>query len=332
MTLTAEDVVNGFIGQTAKTLKLTVINVNSDPTEGSKNDKKGGNCIEFIDNCLKFFPEIQKNINKEADTRQSRADKVLAEKFHVPFLFSPSSFKMLRNPIDFGGDHTSEALYTQLGMYATHQLIPVWSNTNLCPLFASKRMFDFTQVKQPKVLIPEEGFGAREIEYSIERGVCNSVGVKSADSCRYIASHKIEGGKQNVVMICGDHSFLGGQSTIFKRLFESIEAIRKHQHGNKFNGISLSDVSVHSTDDDDSDVSKRVINANSIAIARLLGGSIITHDYLMILRDIYGVKKLMSFDVSSKEERSAISIDVVIRDFAIVKKYALMSRALKTIR
>jgi hypothetical protein len=322
--MNAEQIVQNCIGQPCKNIRLSMVNINSLPTEGS-NEKSQPMCSQFVDQASKFFPSIVKNFAEEKSKKgENHLD--VAERFFVPFWLSPSSVKMRQHPLDFGGDHTSEKLYKSLGMYGTHQMFPVWNNTNLCPALASKKKFDSVGIAAPKLLIPEEGYGAKEVEFCVERGICNTVGVTTSDYCRWVASYKAAGNKYNVALICGDIDFVGGSGAIFKRMFSHIEMLKENQENKRFNGITLPDVSINfSSEENDA-------KANGVAVSRLLGGSILLHDYLCVLRDVFGVKKLVEFDVASKEGIKSVSITSVIDDYAKVKKYLTLAKALKLIR
>jgi len=322
--MTAEKYVSNVFGTSCKNLKLNLINVNSNPTEG--NTEKGQNVVTFIENMAAFFPNIVKNYNDDMKQHKPEEKMEVAERFFVPFWFSPTSSKNRQHPIDFGGDHNSESLYKDIDTLATHQMFAIlWNNTHLCAALASKKKYDSLGTVSPKLLIPEEGYSSKEVEYAIERGVCNTVGLQTTESCRWIGIHQAADKKYNATMICGDNTFLSGSCQIFKTLFDHIDIIKTRQN-NKFNGIKLADVSINSTNIDDK------VKQSSLVIARLLGGSIFLHDYLCVLRDIFNVKKLVEIDTTIKNEQKVVSIDIVINDFAKVKKYVSIAKALKTIR
>jgi hypothetical protein len=323
--MNAEQIVQNCIGQPCKNIRVSMVNINSLPMEGNS-EKSQPSCKHFVDYSSKLFPSIVKNFADECSKKKNEAKLDVAERFFVPFWFSPSSVKMRQHPLDFGGDHTSEVLYKNLGMYGTHQMFPIWNNVNLCPALASKKKFDSVGVNNAKLLIPEEGYGAKEVEYCVERGICNKVGATTTDYCRWVATYKSNNGKYNVSLLCGDMDFIGGSGAIFKSLFSHVDILKQAQENKRFNGITLPDVSVNHVVENDA------TKSSGIAAARLLGGAVMMHDYLCVLRDIFGVKKLVEFDVANKDEIKSVSISTVIDDYAKVKKYYVLNTALKLIR
>lgn len=314
---TAEQVMLDTIGDKAGNISINMINVNSSSLQGT--DDTNISCIKFINACDNYHTELMK-VYRE-DSKKGKQD---FDKYFVPMWFSPSSFKSLTHPIAFGGNVTVEKSAKELNLYASHQILPVWDNSNICSVLASKICFDSMGVDAPTTFGPlDEGYGTKETEYCKNRGLFLENGVKSKDSIRFIASYKTSSNKSVISLICGSHNFLRGSSDIFKSLKEYSDFLKVNQENKKRQGIDLADVSI----------SKKTDGENySIAFSRLIGGAIYTHDYLCILKNIYGVKSIMSIDNTLKIKTKKIKIDEVITDLAQVKKYYALNKALNFIK
>ncbi len=323
--MTSEEILKSFFGKTVKDLRVSMINVNEHFNEGVE-DCSMPSTTKFLDLCVKFYPTLLKNYRE--DTAKVKGDaNIIADRIFMPCWFSPSSSKKKQHPKDFEGDHESDKLCKEFGLYATHQIFAMLDNPTLCAALASKLKFDSLGIKSPELIVSEDGFTAKEVGYVIERGACNAVGVKTADACRYVAMYQC-GNKAGVSLICGSPSFLSGSIDIFKSVFSHVDILKSIQKNKKRNGIDLEEVSIGFVAKEKTDQTK----ASSVAIARLLGGAIYTHDHLCVLKNIYGVKKLISIDKSSRTEMSKVDIDKVIEEYARIKKYYYSAKALNAIK
>lgn len=327
--MSSEDTIKALFGDVAKNINIGMINVNSYPSEGT-NDTRFPNCSAFLKASADYVPRLLENFNDEKEKFKETDPLVIADKIFTPIWFSPSSMKSRTHPIPFDGDHRTEKKVASIGTYSSKQVFVNYENTGLCAALASKVKYSSKEGSKPELLVLEDsGYGAKEVDYCYERGICNTVGIKTSDYCRYLTKYKNSDGKTVVSLICGDYDFVSGPVSIFKNIFTHVETIKAHQRNKKRNGLDLADKSIsfgvkkNETGDP--------IDTASVALSRLIGGSIITHDYLCVLRDIFKVKKLMAFDTEGANKVVPINIQSVIDDYSRIKKYYAMVNALKMI-
>jgi hypothetical protein len=107
-----------------------------------------------------------------------------------------------------------------------------------------------------------------------------------------------------------------------------VHILREEVKGDQYKGINLSNVNIgQMLDKDASDADKA-----TVSFARLIGGSILVHNLLMVMRNIYGVKNILQFDVSKTDEVLITNIKDVIDDYARVAEYFVMADTLGAIK
>jgi hypothetical protein len=325
MSQSSEEVICGFLGKSVNDLRISMINVNTDVhygvEEGSMSSTK-----KFLQQVAEFHPNLMKSYRDEVKALPN-AKKAIADKIFMPLWFDISASKKKSHPKDFDGHFSSGKECSALGLYATHQVFPVFDNATCCAALGSKLKYTSIQSGHPELLISEDGFSSEEASRVIDRGGCHTVGIKTNEYCRYLTTYQCDDKKTGVSLICGTHSFLGGSIDIFRELFTNIDILKSHQKNKKRNGIDIEEVAVFSSEKN-LDTQGKI---KSVAIARILGGAIYVHDHLCMLKSVYNVKKLISIDSSNDQEHQTVSIDSVINDFARIKKYYVMAKALNAI-
>jgi hypothetical protein len=323
--MNADEIIKGLFGDSISNISINMININSSSKEGT-NDGKFPSCNDFIKACNEYHLSLLTKLNSEKEKSKETDPLEFADKLFTPIWLSPSSMKSRTHPLDFDGNHVTEKATQKIGTYSTKQVVVNYDASDICAALASKIKFYSEEGKKPELLVPEEGYTVKQVDRSIERGMCNSVGLKTTDFIRYITRYKRGDGKTVVSLICGDYQFLSGSLDIFKRMFTLVDVIKSSQRNKKRNGVDLSDknISIAAKEDD-------VYDAASVSFARLMGGAIFLHDHLCVLRDIYGVKKLLAFDTSSEKKSNPIPIQTVIDDYSRIKKYYTLLNSLKMI-
>lgn len=322
--MNADEIMTDLTGCTVNDLKISLININSSPDEGVETTGMP-TCLAFMEACWNYYPSLIKSYKLEID--KNKQENVATNKIFVPPWISPSSNKHNKNPIDFHGHHDSEQALYKLGAYATHQMLPIYTNTNMVAALASKKKYASIESTEPELLVPESGYTLNEVQYCIQRGMCNEIGLKSSDYCRYIAKYKYDDFKTGVVFICGDYDFLTGSSNIFNRLFSYVDILKKQESKYKTKTNIKFEDEILINQKEENNAKHRA----SISFARLIGGSILVHDLLVILRDIYKVKKIVTFDISNESKFFTISIQSLINDYQRIKQYYALNKALKFI-
>lgn len=322
MSTIAETNIKNFIGDqniSYKNIKLTMFNVNI-VNNSDEPPKKSPKCQQFIDNCVDYYPKIMEKYKKSKDD---------ISKFLVPFWFSPSSQKMLSHPKSFDGDHTSEEVTLSLGCYSTEQIFAIhWDNSHLCAVLGNKNKYSSKELDKNVPLV-EDGYTITEVENCINRGIMNTSSVNENEYCRYVIPYLTQNKKTlGLTMICGDHNFLSGASDILLKIKKSVDVLYNADKGEqpqRRKGVSLNDVQISKKPESTSDYHSQII-------ARLLGSSILIHDHLTVLKAVHGVKKVLTFDASGKNKISNTDIDMLISEYARIKKYWSVCKQLNFIK
>jgi len=325
MSSTPEELVRNVCGAPVRDLRISMINVNSNINEGVE-ESSMSSTQKFLEQCEQFHPTLLKNYREDQNLNKDAL--AFADKVFMPLWFSPSSSNKKTHPKDFEGDHRSDKLCKEMGLFATHQTFATFDNATFCAALGSKRKYDSLGTKQPELMVEEEGFTAKEASYAVERGACTTVGIKTGDSLRYIVPYKCSGGKIGVSLICGSHDFLSGSLDMLKNLNTHFNIMKAQQQNKNRNGVDIVEASIGFVGKEKKDQLKM----SSVLAARLLGGSVYTYDHLCILRDIYGAKKCCAYDRSAKKEMSFVDIDQLIAEYGAMKRYYVFCRMTNSIK
>jgi len=319
----SEKILKHKIGATTKEMTLTMINVNHDPIPFNDIEDIEIDSIDYLDKSINLFHEIRNEIEKTGNSKKN-VDDIL-----VPFWFSPNgSSKLFGSRKPFKGNTRTQELYDSMNIYSSRQLFARWLSSDICAALDSKIRYDSLGIDDPEPLIGG-GYENSHVEYCKKRGICIEVGRKSNEICRYMTSYKMENGKNNIIFICGDKDFIGGSVDIFNKINIYSKSIQSYQKNDIRKGINLEPVSINNAvlfSDNDIDAFKKNM---TLSIVRLLSGACILHDYLCLIRDYYGVNKLINTSVNS--EYTGIDINEIIEDYSKVKKYSVTARALSAI-
>jgi len=155
-----------------------------------------------------------------------------------------------------------------------------------------------------------------------------SVGEKAVDHVKYIAVYNKSNNKLGTSLICGDKDFLFGYVNISRRIEAHINELRKMNTIDQYKGVHLSPISLSGVPTDDNE--ERDIH--SICLSRLIAGSILVSDHLKILKTIYGVKKVLKYDLTYSRDPHPVDIDEVINEYNPIKKYLVMAKTLNSIQ
>ena len=156
--------------------------------------------------------------------------------------------------------------------------------------------------------------------------MANNVGDKSNDILRYVSLYEKSKGRMGVTLISGDYDFVMGHVNITRRIQDHIEALREQVKGNQYKGVHLNRVELSNVGKDDP------YREHSISLSRLLCGAILVSDHLKILKNVYGVKHMLQFDLARSNELLKVPIDEVINSYFPIKKYVAMTQTLSSIK
>lgn len=321
--MSSTKVVKEVFGKRAKDLDITMINVNANPQYGNDADgTRVPKCKDLIDHATGLYPSLCKAYKDRMSKK--RSSKNAADEVFSSVWFSPSSCQKLPgHPLPFGGDHRTESMFNKIGVYSTTQMFAAYTDSCVHAVLASKNWFD-SKARTSDLLSTTAGLSEKDTEYATSRGAVNVVGDQTPESIRYMAKYERNDGRTGVSLICGSSEFLSGYVSIAPAIEACVGNLREYIKNDQYKGINLKSISAGST-------SEEPDAASSIALSRLLAGSIITHDHLTVLKNVFGVNEIIDFD-GDGETLKKISIDGVIEDYAKVKKYYAMASALNAIK
>lgn len=329
MKIPAEQAIKNLFGKSAQELDFTLINFNSMPQLGLNGEEshRTPTCAEYIMHCMDIYPNIARAYKDRTEKQTNIDTMVIADETFVPMWISPSSTKKLTHPKPFGGDHRTETEFNKIGAYSTNQSFAKYTNGNFCAALASKMKFDSSKTNLSDPVVSPIHVGKTEIEYVMERGIVNNIGEKSSDILRYISLYEKSNGKLGVSLISGDYDFVMGYVNITRRIIEHTNALRDFvKNKDQYKGIHLSRVEVGNVGNSDPE------KEHSIALTRLLAGSILVSDHLTVLKNVYNVTHICQFDLARSEELITVPIDDVINSYHPIKKYVAMTMTLNSIK
>lgn len=322
----AEREIKKFFGVPINDLAISLLNFNSNPCLGSP-DSPTPSCVDYINHSMSLYPSLAKAFKDRRRKQKKLTSLEVADQIFTPVWVSPSSGVTLTYPRDFGGDHRTESQFERLGVYSTNQLFAKYTNGNMCAALSSKVKYDASGVESNDVIVDPTCVGKTEFNYIMERGIVSSKdNMPIPDVLRFLAMYERGDGKSGVSLISGCQDFVTGSVNIFRIIENVVDELRDNARNDQYKGVTLSSVNIG--DNADSDPEKE----RSIRFARLVAGSIMVVDHLMILKNIYGVKNLLQFDLSENDELHTIPIDTVIDMYRPIKEYYIMASALNQIK
>lgn len=322
----AESEIKKFFGASVNDLAITLLNFNSNPYLGTANSPTPP-CVEYINHTLSLYPSLAKAFKDRRRKQKKLSALEVADQIFTPVWASPSSGVSLTYPREFGGDHRTETQYGRLGIYSTNQLFAKYTNGNLCAALSSKAKYDASVMESSDVIVDPTCVGKAEFNYVMERGIIsNKDNIPLLDVLRFVAMYERGDGKLGVTLISGCRDFIAGSVNISRIIENAVGELRENVKNDQYKGVTLSNVNLGG--DGDSDPQKE----HSIRMARLIAGSIVVVDHLTVLKNLYGVKNLLQFDLSENEELHPIPIDTVIEMYRPIKEYYIMASALNQIK
>jgi hypothetical protein len=327
MSITAETAITRLYGTSVNNLAITMTNVNCNPSFGSDNSSTP-TCIEYINQCLRLYPSLLKSYNDRKQKQKDVDTLDIADEIFVPVWISPSTVHTLKYPKEFGGDHRTESLFEKIGVYSTEQILPKYTNGNLCTALSNKIKFSSIGASPTtdKVLQKYSPTNT-DVEYMVGRGILSNAKNDSDEYIRYIAMYQRSNNKIGVNIFSGCLPLMTGVSAIFSTIQQLIEKIRECKPDTNYKGITLASIQAGAKPD--------VVNSyeyNSIYLTRLIAGSILIHDQLLMLRTVYGIKNVLQYDCSQSQDLIKISIDEVVNMYKPIKEYFVMAKCLNQIK
>jgi len=304
-------------GVGANDIALSLLNISTNASFEKEN------AIEIamkdqINMALRLYPTLIKTFNdrKDKDDLETARDEVF-----TPILFSPDSHVKLSHPKPWQGDFRTEAKMKELSIYSTDQIFPKYSNGILGSLLASKYKYNSNRNKNRNLLVSVDNVSASDTKYVLSRGACSGIGADSDDSVRYICQYKFKN-KSGFSLISGCSMFISGIDEILTNIVEGISSLKSdNEH---FRGIVFpKTVNMFYSAPIDKEAQALTKEHIATMVGRLMIGSIMVHDHLWVLKNIFGVEKIFELDDAGPKAIKKIAIDDVIKQFSLAKKHVM---------
>ena len=314
-------------GVSAAEIALSVINVSCTATFKKDIDIET-NMKDQINMALRLYPTLIKTYHDRKDKEDT--DAKARDEVFTPLFFSPDSHIKLSHPKPWVGDFRTEAKVKELGLYSTDQMFAKYSNGILGAFLASKYRYNSNKSRNRNLIVDVENISASDSKYVIGRGACSVIGGDSIDSIRYICQYNYKD-KQGFSLISGNADFISGIDEVLSNMSFLVNKLKSEQDTYK-GMVFTQNTNMYYSSPIQENAESLSPEHYSTMLGRLMIGSIITHDHLWVLKNIFGVEKIFELDDGASKPIKKISIDDVISQYTLAKKYVMSLVGLGLIR